>query len=481
MRVKMIFKKKKKKEVDLLNGPILPKIISYSLVIMVTNLMQMLFNTADMIIVGKFAGNECLGAVGATTALVSLFLSLFTGFAVGVSVITTHTIGAGDTKGFKQTLTTAFSLSILLGAILSILGFIFAEYALILMDTPADLLPLATTYLRIYFLCMLPQLFFLYMASVLRSLGNTKTPMYMLMVAGVINVVLNVFFVVVCKMDVDGVALATVISQYVSAGLLLWHMMKTDAVYKLEKIEFKFYKDKLSKIVAIGIPNAVHGVVISISNVFIQSSLNTFDSIAVTGSSAAANIETYVYHVQSSFHQAGITFVGQNYGAGKFDRIKKTQRCCYFLVISLGLTFGVLAYLFREPLLRIYISEGTTPEAIAAAAEAIKFGSQRMLCICVPYFLCGIIEVQTGLLCGLGKSVSPSVITVFGFCAVRLIWIATMVEKYHTLTMLYACYPVSWLISMILLYFVYLRAKHQLFPKHYKQIKVMDKKAPKEA
>lgn len=456
---------------DLINGPILPKIISYSLVIMATNLMQMLFNTADMVIVGKFAGNECLGAVGATTALVSLFLSLFTGFAVGVSVITTHTVGAGDMKGFKETLTTAFSLSILLGAILSVLGFIFAKQALILMDTPEDLLGLATLYLRIYFLCMLPQLFFLYMASVLRSLGNTKTPMYMLMVAGVVNVVLNVFFVVVCKMDVDGVALATVISQYVSAGLLLWHMMKTDAIYKIEKIEFKFNKDKLGKIVRIGIPNAVHGVVISISNVFIQSALNTFPSIAVTGSSAAANIETYVYHIQSSFHQAGLTFVGQNFGAGKFDRIKKTQRCCYFLVISLGLTFGVLAYIFGEPLLKIYINEG------AGSAEAISYGLERMLCICVPYFLCGIIEVQTGLLCGLGKSVSPSIITVFGFCAVRLIWIATVFEKFHSLTVLYACYPVSWLISMILLYLVYLRAKKQLFPKEYKHIKVMGKKA----
>ncbi len=470
----MFNKKRKKKEMDLINGPILPKIISYSLVIMATNLMQMLFNTADMVIVGKFAGNECLGAVGATSALVSLFLSLFTGFAVGVSVITTHTIGAGDMKGFKETLTTAFSLSLLLGAILSVLGFIFAKQALVLMDTPDDLLGLATLYLRIYFLCMLPQLFFLYMASILRSLGNTKTPMYMLMIAGVVNVVLNVFFVVVCNMNVDGVALATVISQYVSAGLLLWHMLKTDAIYKIEKIEFKFNKDKLGKIVRIGIPNAVHGVVISISNVFIQSALNTFPSIAVTGSSAAANIETYVYHIQSSFHQAGLTFVGQNYGAGKFDRIKKTQRCCYFLVITLGLTFGILAYIFGEPLLSIYINEG------AGSAEAISYGLERMLCICVPYFLCGIIEVQTGLLCGLGKSVSPSVITVFGFCAVRLIWIATVFEKFHSLTVLYACYPVSWLISMILLYLVYLRAKKQLFPKEYKHIKVMEKK-PKEA
>ena len=215
---KVFNRNRKKKEIDLLNGPILPKIISYSLVIMATNLMQMLFNTADMVIVGKFAGNECLGAVGATSALVSLFLSLFTGFAVGVSVITTHTIGAGDMKGFKQTLTTAFSLSILLGAILSVLGFIFARFALVWMGTPEDLLDLATLYLRIYFLCMLPQLFFLYMASVLRSLGNTKTPMYMLMVAGVVNVILNMFFVIVCKMNVDGVALATVISQYVSVS-----------------------------------------------------------------------------------------------------------------------------------------------------------------------------------------------------------------------------------------------------------------------
>jgi len=452
--------KKKRKEVDMVNGPLLPKILSYSIVIMVTNLMQLLFNTADMIVVGQFAGNECLGAVGATTALVSLFLSLFTGFAVGVSVVITHTYGAGDMKGFKETITTAVSLSLILGGLLSVFGCIFSKLVLVMMGTSPELLGLATVYLRIYFWSMLPMLFFTYLASVLRSIGNTQTPFVMLLIAGVANVIFNLFFVVVCKMTVDGVALATVISQYISAILLYLHVRKTDAVYKIEEFEFKFYKDKLRKIVAIGIPNAIHGVVISISNVFIQSSLNTFDAIAVTGSSAAANVETYVYHIQASFHQAALTFVGQNYGAGKFDRIKKTQRICYSFVITLGLGFGILAYIFGEPLLGIYLKADDP-----GYAEAIKFGLERMLCICVPYFLCGILEVQTGVLCGLGKSVSPSIVTVFGFCAVRLIWIATVFQSFHSLTVLYACYPVSWVISMVLLYGVYLIAKHQLFPK----------------
>ncbi len=459
--------KKNRKVVDMVNGPLLKKILSYSVIIMLTNLMQLLFNTADMVVVGQFAGNECLGAVGATSSLVSLFLSLFTGFAVGVSVVITHTFGAGDIKGFKETITTAISLSLILGGILSVFGCIFSEQVLVLMGTPADLLPLATVYLRIYFWSMLPMLFFTYLASVLRSIGNTQTPFVMLLIAGLINVVFNVIFVAGLGMDVDGVALATVISQYVSSILLYLHARRTDAVYKIEKFEFKFYKDKLKKIVAIGIPNAVHGVVISISNVFIQSSLNSFDKIAVTGSSAAANVETYVYHIQASFHQAALTFVGQNYGAGKFDRIQKTQRICYGFVIGLGLTFGILAYTFGESLLGIYLNSSDF-----GYSQAIERGLERMICICVPYFLCGILEVQTGVLCGLGKSVSPSIVTVFGFCAVRLLWIATVFQEHKTLTVLYACYPVSWIISMVLLHGVYLMAKHQLFPKKEKRKKL---------
>ena len=460
---------------SILQGPLFLNIVTYTIPIILTSILQLLFNAADLVIVGRFCGSVSVAAVGATGSITNLIVNLFIGLSVGAGVAVARAYGSKDDVMVHRTVHTAIPTAIVGGIVLTFVGVLFSEEFLRMMDTPENVLALSSVYMKIYFGGITFSMIYNFCSSILRAVGDTKSPLLFLSIAGVVNVVLNVFFVTVFNMNVAGVALATVISQYVSAALLLWHMLKTDSLYKLEKIEFKFFKDKLSKIVAIGIPNAVHGVVISISNVFIQSSLNSFDSIAVTGSSAAANIETYVYHIQSSFHQAGLTFVGQNYGAGKFDRIKKTQRCCYFLVITLGLTFGILAYVFGEPLLSIYIKDGPH------YAETVAFGLERMLCICVPYFLCGIIEVQTGLLCGLGKSVSPSVITVFGFCAVRLIWIATMVEKYHTLTMLYACYPVSWLISMILLYFVYLRAKHQLFPKNYKEIRVLRRKKTKEA
>ena len=451
--------KRKKNEVDMINGPLLPKILIFSATVFLTNLMQLLFNTSDLVVVGRFAGNDALGAVGATGALTTLFVNLFIGFSVGVSVVCTHCYGSGDMKGFRETVTTSVSLSAICGTILAVGGFFLSRGMLELMDTPESLLTMAADYLKTYFLCMPALMFFNYGAAILRSIGNTKTPMIILGVSGLTNVVLNLIFVIVFKLGVIGVALATTVTQYQSAVMLIIHMKRTDSAYKIEKLSFKIYRDKLKKIMYIGIPNAIHGTIISLSNVFIQSSLNTFGDVAVTGSSAAANVESYVYQALNCFYQSSLNFVGQNFGAGKFDRIRRVQVICYTSVVICGLVLGVGAYLGGGQLMKIFIDDSATSEL------AIAYGLERMKMICAPYFLCGLMEVLTGVLCGLGRSVSPTIVSVLGFCGVRVIWILTVFKYHHTLTVLYASYPVSWIISFIALFSVYLYVRHKTFPK----------------
>lgn len=448
-----------KNQIDMTGGPLLPKILSFSFIILITNIIQLLFNTADLVVVGKFAGNDALGAVGATGSLTTMFINLFIGFSVGVSVICAHCFGSGDMKGFKETINTSITLSLFAGAILAVFGFFMSRTVLGWMDTPEDLIGMSSTYLKIYFLCMPALMFYNYSAAILRSIGNTKTPMCILSLSGAVNLMLNLIFVIVFHMGVAGVALATTLSQYMAAAIMLVHIMRADAPYRLEKFKLCIHKDKLRKILYIGVPNAVHGTLISFSNVLIQSSLNTFSSVAVTGSSAAANIETYVYQVLSCFHQSALNFIGQNYGAGKFDRIKKIQRICYIGVVIGAVVFGTGAYLGGGTLLKIFIKNEP------GAPEAIAFGLERMSMVLLPYFLCGLLEVITGVLCGLGKSVSSSVVSVIGFCGIRTLWILTAFKKYHTLTVLYMSMPVSWLFTFVVLLFVYIHVRHQLFPK----------------
>ena len=451
--------KKTRNEIDMINGPLLPKILLFSATVFLTNLMQLLFNTADLVVVGRFAGNEALGAVGATGALTTLLVNLFIGFSVGVSVVCTHCYGSGDTRGFKETVSTSVTLSLICGTVLAVGGFFSSHALLVLMGTPAKLLGMASDYLKIYFLCMPALMLFNYCAAILRSVGNTGTPMAALAVSGGVNLSLNLVFVIVFRMGVVGVALATAISQYLSAAFLLVHMLHTDAAYKLDSFKFCIYGDKLKKIMYIGIPNAIHGTLISLSNVLIQSSLNSFGDVAVTGSSAAANVESYVYQALNSFYQAALNFVGQNFGAGKFERIRRVQIICYAGVTLCGLVMGVGAYLGGGTLMRIFIDDG------AQSSEAVAFGLERMRMICAPYFLCGLMEVLTGVLCGLGRSVSPTVVSVLGFCGVRVIWILTVFRKYHSLTVLYASYPISWIISFVALFAVYLYVRKQIFAK----------------
>ena len=448
-----------KREIDMLNGPLLPKILSFATVILLTNLLQFFFHSADLIVVGQFAGNVALGAVGATSALSSLFVTMFSGFSVGVSVVCSHTYGAGDEKGFKETVLTSMSLSLICGLLLSVLGFFFSRPILIAMNTAPEFLDLSTLYLKIYFLCMPAQMFFTYTGAVVRALGNTRTPLVYLATTGAANVVLNIVFVAGFGMSVDGVALATLITQYISAFLLLRHMLTADAPYRVEKLRFTIVGDKLKKILYVGVPTGLHSMIISFANIFIQKTLNSFSPFAVTGAAAAGNMENYIYFFQAALSEAAVNFIGQNHGAHKYDRIKKIMAICFVGAIVVGVVTGVGGYLIRDPFLRIFITKGEGYEL------AMESGRSRMFYICALYFLYGMVNSVIGILSGFGKTLSSTVISVTGFCGVRILWLLFVFPKKPTLDMLYVCYPISWAISFVAMAVVFAVACRQIFPR----------------
>ncbi len=446
---------KNSRQLDMTTGALLPKIIRFSTAIMLTNLLQLLFNTADLVVVGRYGSQNSLAAVGSTGPLVTLFVNLFIGLAIGVSVTCSHAYGSGDIKGLKQTVGTSVLCAFIAGIFVGAAGVAFSEPMLRLMATPENILGLSAVYMRIYFIGMPAVMVMNYAASAIRAVGNTRDPMMYMVAAGVLNIALNLFFVIVCGLDVAGVAIATVVSETVSAVLFIVHLFRADAPYKIGMSDLHIHKDKLVKILKIGIPTGIHSTIFSLSNVLIQSSQNTFGEIAVAGSAAAANIEQYVYQIETSFYQAALNFTGQNYGAGKYKRITRIMLICFACVTVTGLTTGCLAYVFGHPLLSIYIPASETSE------QAIAFGLERMLMISVPYFLCGLMEVVTGSLRGMGRSVVPTVMSVVGVCGLRVLWIFTVFRKYHTLTVLYMSYPVSWAVSFAALLVFYIAVRSE--------------------
>lgn len=432
----------KKNSIDMVNGPLLKNLILYSIPIMLTSILQLLFNAADLVVVGRYCGSVSLAAVGATGSISMLVINMFMGLSVGAGVSVAHGLGARNDKAVSTVIHTAIPTAIISGAILTAVGLIIARSVLELMGTPDNVIDLSTTYMRIYFCGMIPSMLYNYGASILRAAGDTKGPLIYLTIAGVINVIMNVFFVVVLKLDVAGVALATAISQAVSAILTTRALMRrTDAC--------KFYISKmhidgktLGKIIRIGLPAGIQGSLFAISNVIIQSSINDFGSIAMSGNSSAANIEGFVYVSNTGFSQAALNFVGQNIGAKKYDRVKKVVAICLACVIVVGATTGVLSRIFSRQLLSIYITD---------SAEAIEYGILRISFCCVFTFINGLMDVMTSALRSMGSSLTPMLISVIGICGFRLTWIFTVfgMEKYHTLRYLYLSYPLSWIISFV--------------------------------
>lgn len=443
----------KKHEIDMINGPLLGKILLFALPLMCSSILQLLFNAADIVVVGHFAGDNSLAAVGSTSALINLMVNLFVGLSVGANVLAAKYLGAKEEEALSKTVHTAILVSIVSGIFLAGFGAVFSRQLLEWMSSPEDVIELSALYLRIYFMGMPAMMVYNFGAALLRAKGDTQRPLYFLLFSGVINVGLNLLFVIVFRMDVAGVALATVIAQCISAALILNCLCRESGAFHLTLRNLRMDKNTVLQIIRIGLPAGFQGVVFSLSNVVIQASVNSFGSVVVAGNSAAANIEGFVYVAMNAFHQAAVSFVGQNMGAGKYKRIQKILFQCICCVTVVGLVLGNGAVLFGNQLLRIY----TNDEAVIAE------GMVRMKIICGTYALCGIMDVLVGALRGMGYAIAPMIVSLLGACGLRLLWVATVfkIPKYHTLTVLFLSYPVSWAItaSVHLICFVILFAR----------------------
>ncbi len=429
----------KKYEMDMCNGPLLGKILVYALPLIASGILQLLFNAADMVVAGRFAGNAALGAVGATSSLINLLINVFIGMSVGTNVLVAHFFGADRKEELHQTVHTSIALSLISGVILGIAGFFLASPLLSLMGTPEDILPHAVIYMQIYFIGVPGMLLYNFGSAILRAVGDTKRPLYFLFFAGVINVFLNLFFVIKVEIGVAGVALATIISQLISAILVIRCLIKEEGAYHLDIRAIRLYPDKVLRILRVGLPAGFQGAVFSISNVLIQSSVNSFGSIAVAGNTAAQNMEGFVYNAMNSFHQTALSFTSQNMGAKKMDRVKKIMWICLGCVTVLGMAMGFSALFFANNLLAIYSTD----------AKVIAYGYQRLLIILSTYFLCGIMDVMVGSIRGMGYSIMPMIVSLLGACGLRVVWIFTVFAYYRTPRILYISYPVTWIVTFL--------------------------------
>lgn len=436
------------------SGPILPKMLQFAVPLMCSSILQLLFNAADIIVVGRWAGDNSLAAVGSTTSLINLLINLFIGLSVGANILAARLYGANEKEGLRQTVHTAMLLSVISGALLTVVGVCGARTILIWMQSPAEVLGLAAVYLRIYFLGMPATMLYNFGAALLRAVGDTRRPLYYLFSAGVVNVVLNLFFVIVCHLDVAGVAIATAVSQCVSAALVVRCMIREQGAVHLEPRELRIWKVRLKQILQVGLPAGFQGALFSLSNVVIQSSINSFGEIVVAGNSAASNIEGFIYVAMNAFYQANVSFTSQNYGAGRYDRIRPILLRAQGCVIVIGAVLGGTAALMGPHLLRIYSS---SPAVISA-------GMIRLMIVCVPYALCGMMDVMVGSLRGLGYSVMPMLVSLMGACVFRLVWIATVFQRpaFHTIQTVYWSYPISWTITFLTHLACYIWAMHRL-------------------
>ena len=432
---------RKSHSIDMCNGSLADKLLLFALPLMASSLLQLLFNAADVVVVGRAVGPEALAAVGSNTSLINLLINLFVGLSVGTNVVVSRDLGAGRHDNVGRSVHTAMTLALASGVAMMIFGAAMARRLLEWMSSPTDVIDLATVYLRIYFLGMPANLVYNFGAAILRAQGDTQRPLYFLTFAGVVNVVLNLIFVLVCRLDVAGVALATIIAQYISAVLVVRCLMREQGPLHLDLKQLGLKKKVVLQIVRVGLPAGFQGVVFSLSNVVIQSSLNSFDDpVLVAGSAAGANIESFVYVTMNAFHQAAISFVGQNYGAAKCDRVDRVAWQCVCFSALFGIAFGNLAYLFGAPLAGIYAP---------GEPDVVNQALVRMLYICCPYFLCGIMDALVGILRGLGSSVIPMITSILGACGLRLLWVAFVFPLYRTPACLYLSYPVTWTVTAL--------------------------------
>ena len=426
------------RSIQMTEGPFLGKVLLFALPLAASSVLQLLFNAADVIIVGRFAGSTALAAVGSNGSLINLLVNLFVGLSIGSNVVAARFFGAGDTAGLHQTVHTSVLVSLVGGVVMAFVGFTLARPMLELMGSPANVIDLATLYLRIYFIGMPVTMLYNFGAALLRSIGDTRRPLICLATAGVLNVLLNLFFVIRLSLSVSGVALATILSQAVSAAMVVWILMHENSPLRLDLRKLRIHGPVLRQILRIGLPAGLQGTVFSLSNVVIQSAINSFGSVVVAGCSASANLENFIYVSMNACYQACVTFTSQNVGARKYKNIDRVLFCCMSCVIVIGLGMGLCAMLLGRQLLGIYCTD----------SAVIIAGYRRLSLVSCTYFLCGIMDTWVGSLRGLGYSVMPMIVSLMGSCVFRLAFVAFVFPVFHSELTLYISYPISWLLTL---------------------------------
>lgn len=443
--------KKNKYEIDMCNGTIMDKLISFALPLMLSGILQLMFNAVDLVVVGRFSGQQSLAAVGSTTALINVFTNLFIGISLGANVLAARFYAAGRDKEMSDTVHTSIAFAFISGVVMALVGLLFARGALQLMDTPENVIHLSTLYMRIYFMGMPFFMLYNYGAAILRAVGDTKRPLLYLIVAGVINAILNMILVITFHLGVVGVAIGTVISQLVSCFLVLRCLIQTDSSYQLRWEKLSIKSIYLKQIFQVGIPAGIQSTVINFSNVLLQSSVNSFGSVAMAGYTAANNLLGFLYMSVNSVTQACMSFTSQNYGVGKYKRMDRVLLDCLILTVVVAGVLGCGGFVFGPQILRIYTSD----------ADVIACGMEILSITTISYFLCGIMDLFPGSLRGMGYSAVPMVLSVIGTVGTRILWIYGFFPQHRTLSFLFISYPLSWIITiaMQVICFVFVRKR----------------------
>ena len=443
-----------KKNIRIIDGPILPNMLKYALPIMLTNVLQLFYNSADMFVVGNFCEDKnALGAIGCTGSLIHMILGIFIGLGAGVAVILAQSIGAGDRERSNKIVHTAFCLSVMLGVAVTVIGNIIAVPLLHLMNTPDEFIDGASLYVKIYFCGSIGNIVYNFFAGVLRSRGDTVRPLLFSMVGGIVNILLNLIFVLCFGMGVEGVAIATIASQFISAALVILHMTKLDDECRLNfkrlAIDFKVLRDLLK----VGLPAGIQGSLFSVSNMVLQTGYNSLGPVIVNANVAAMNVDGYIFNILNSFYHTCLTFCSQNFGAKKFERVKKVCISGIGAVSVIGLMLGIFAYVFSDPLVSIFNSD----------PEVLRYAKYRLLIVAIPYCFCGMMDVGSALLRSIGYSLRALIITFLGSCVLRIVWVYTVFSRFADVRVLYLAFPISWMLTAAVLltmfYFCYKREK----------------------
>lgn len=443
---------KNKFEIDMCNGPIMSKLISFSVPLILSGMLQLMFNAVDIIVVGQFSGSTSLAAVGSTTALINVFVNLFMGISLGANVVSARCYAMGRREEMSKTVHTAITIALVSGIIMAVIGVIFAKGALLLMGTPENVINLSTLYMRIYFLGMPFFMLYNYGSAILRAVGDTKRPLIFLVISGCINAGINMLLVIVFDMGVAGVAIGTVISQFVSCALVINCLYRTKSSYQLRFSKLKIEKDYMIQIFQVGVPAGIQSTVINFSNALLQSSVNSFGSVAMAGYTAANNVLGFLYVSVNSITQACMSFTSQNYAVGKHKRMDRVLIDCIVLSISVALILGGGAYLFGTYILNIYTSD----------ADVIKCGLEILSITTVPYFFCGIMDLFPGALRGMGYSTIPMILSIIGTVGIRILWIFVFFPMHRSLYFLFISYPGSWIATIVMQVICYMLVRKKI-------------------